>query len=65
MNKDQALILSLDIGTSSTRALLYDSQGRALKDAEVQIAYNQTTTPDGGVETDAAALYDRTIEAIR
>src|SRR5579872_4533753 len=60
-----AQILSLDIGTSSTRALLYDAYGHALEGAEVQIKYDQKTTPDGGVETDADGLYERTVEAIR
>jgi gluconokinase len=58
-------ILSLDIGTSSTRALLYDEFGNAVEDAEVQIHYDQKTTPDGGVETDADGLCERTIDAIR
>lgn len=65
MTDQQALILALDIGTSSTRALIYDPLGNQIEGAEVQIKYSQTTTSDGGVETDPAVLYDRTLAAMR
>lgn len=65
MTDTNTLILALDIGTSSTRALFYDAKGHQIDDAEVQIKYSQATTADGGVETDPAALYDRTLAAIR
>ena len=50
------LTLSLDIGTSSTRALLWDLEGREAPGARSQIAYQMRTTPDGGVEMDADEL---------
>jgi len=56
-------ILALDIGTSSTRALLFDASGDKIGDA-AQSPYDQTTTPDGGVETDADALVELTFGCI-
>ncbi|MDQ2800996.1 MAG: gluconokinase [Armatimonadota bacterium] len=61
----KALILTLDMGTSSVRAMLFDTRGRALPDAEAQIAYAQTTTADGGVETDAEALLGLTVKCVQ
>jgi gluconokinase len=50
------LVLALDVGTSSTRARVFDEAGRAQPFAEGQVAYEPRTTPDGGVELDADAL---------
>lgn len=58
------LVLTLDIGTSSLRAMLFDSRGRALADHWAQISYEMRTTPDGGVESDAEVLLARAEEAI-
>jgi len=60
----KALVLTLDMGTSSVRAMLFDAHGRALTKAEAQIAYAQTTTGDGGVETDAEALLGLTVRCL-
>lgn len=48
--------LSLDIGTSSVRALLWDSHGREIPDCDAQIPYHMTITPDGGMEIPAPEL---------
>ena len=61
----KALILTLDMGTSSVRAMLFDTRGRVVPDAEVQIAYAQTTTADGGVQTDAEELLSLTINCLK
>ena len=61
----KALVLTLDMGTSSVRAMVFDARGRALPGAEVQIAYAQTTTADGGVETDAEALLGLTADCLK
>lgn len=58
-----SLILALDIGTSSTRALLFDAQGRKVGEA-AQRPYHNDTTPDGGVETPADALLERTAQCV-
>ncbi|MGH2559686.1 MAG: gluconokinase [Thermomicrobiales bacterium] len=50
------LVLAIDLGTSSFRALLYDAAARAVLHSEVQIGYDLRTTPDGGAEADADAL---------
>ncbi len=52
----QSLTLSLDIGTSSTRVLLWDTAGREVEGVRAQVQYQQHTTPDGGVEMDAGEL---------
>ena len=61
----KALVLTLDMGTSSVRAMLFDAHGRALPKMEAQIPYVQTTTGDGGVETDAEALLALTVQCLR
>jgi gluconokinase len=45
-----ALILALDVGTSSARALAFDREGRALPDAQAQVPYAPRTGADGAVE---------------
>ncbi len=63
-----ALILTLDVGTSSVRAMLFatdgDMRGRPLPDSETQIKYSVDTTSDGGVTLDPAMLYDNTLKVI-
>src|SRR5918912_360435 len=58
------LILTLDVGTSSLRTMLYDAQGSALPDAEVQITHSAHVTPDGGVELDPEVLFAHAVRAI-
>jgi gluconokinase len=58
-----ALVLSLDIGTSSTRALLFDARGQKIGSV-AQRPYAQTTTPDGGVETNADELLNLTLQCV-
>ncbi|HZR97675.1 MAG TPA: gluconokinase [Chloroflexota bacterium] len=50
------LVLALDVGTSSVRALVYDAAGRAVRGAAARQAVAPRTTPDGGVEIDADGL---------
>lgn len=50
------LALSIDVGTSSTRVMLWDLQGRAVENAHAQVAYRMNTTPEGGVEMDMEEL---------
>ncbi|MBO0797450.1 MAG: gluconokinase [Blastocatellia bacterium] len=52
------LILALDVGTSSVRAVLYDSHGSAIEGCEGRTQYQMTATADGGVEIDADHLVD-------
>lgn len=52
------LILSLDVGSSGVRAVLFDVQGRAVEGVDARVSYAFRTTPDGGSEIDAAHLAD-------
>jgi gluconokinase len=63
MNSDQSLVLALDIGTSSTRALAFDTRGHKVGPTAQQ-PYEQETTPDGGVEVDADELFELTARCI-
>ncbi|MBD3265549.1 carbohydrate kinase, partial [bacterium] len=51
-------VLSVDIGTSSVRARLYDAQGKPQKGMASQIPYSMTTTPAGGAFIDAQAMLE-------
>ncbi len=51
------MILALDIGTSSVRAITFDQFGEPVG-AEVRLMYAMETTQDGGVEIDAERLLD-------
>lgn len=50
------LVLALDVGTSSSRAMVYDSLGRPVEAVESRTAYQMKVTPDGGAEFDADEL---------
>ncbi len=63
----QSSILALDVGTSSTRAILYDTGGHALPDLTAQLSYQLTTSHEGEASVDADFLLDlvsRTIDEI-
>jgi gluconokinase len=49
-------LLSLDIGTSSVRALVFDCRGIEVGDTRSRRAYTVSATPDGGSEFDADAV---------
>src|SRR5215471_2547798 len=57
-------VLALDIGTSSVRALLFDSTGTAVHDVCAQHTYTLTTSNDGEVSVDADMLVDLVAETI-
>lgn len=48
--------LSIDIGSSSVRVMLWDIYGRDIDSVRVQHRYEMHKTPDGGVEMDAEEL---------
>jgi gluconokinase len=52
------MVIAVDVGTSSTRAGLYDSHGRAVDGRFHQVAHEPTTTADGGMEHDPRTLFD-------
>jgi gluconokinase len=53
------LILTIDAGTSSARALLYDARGRAVEGVVAQERYTIRSGPDGAVEDDPDAALER------
>src|SRR5579859_6928259 len=53
------LILAIDAGTSSVRALLFDRQGRSIEGLVAQEQYSVQTGADGTVQSDPAAMLDR------
>ena len=53
---DGSLTLTIDIGTSSTRVMLWDIAGREIPAVRAQIPYAFTMTADGGVEMPVETL---------
>ena len=71
-NVDEPCVLSIDVGTSSLRTLLYDSKGLPVPGTTVQHGYPLVTNAAGGVEAPAPPLVtllatsiDTTIAAAR
>jgi len=58
------IIVALDIGTSSVRALCFDRRGCPLAGLEGRAAYAMEVTPDGGVQTDADAMVARAVNCL-
>jgi gluconokinase len=59
-----AYIVSLDVGTSSVRALLYDSSARQMEGYRAHLPYRIHTTPDGGAEIDPEELAQHAIDCL-
>jgi gluconokinase len=57
-------IVCIDVGSSSVRALLFDSGARQMEGYGAQLPYRIQTTPDGGAEVDPLALADLTIDCL-
>ncbi|MEZ4705907.1 MAG: FGGY family carbohydrate kinase [Caldilineaceae bacterium] len=57
-------ILTLDIGTSSTRALIFDAQARPLPGCLAQVINHLQTTADGGAVFGAAEILNNTVAVI-
>lgn len=60
----KSLILALDIGTSSVRAALYDTNGNVLPESFVKNERTLTATEDGGAEIDALEAFKQIETAI-
>jgi gluconokinase len=58
------LMLTLDVGSSSLRASLYDWNGNVVEGLECRSGYQLDVTPDGGVEKDPDELFEITCKAI-
>ena len=57
-------VLSVDVGSSSVRAELYDGSGSRVEDSETQLGYELEYAPDGGVTKDADELLELVARAI-
>lgn len=57
-------VVSLDVGTSSTRALLFDARARHVAGMEARVGYALQETADGGVELDADRLVGAALECL-
>ncbi len=57
-------ILALDVGTSSTRALLFDSKGQVVPGIQSQESYALTLSNDGEVSVDADVLVAAVVSTI-
>jgi gluconokinase len=60
----ELLILAVDVGSSSTRAMIFDRQGQALDGVFAQVRYQPDTTPDGGSTFEAEPLCGAIFECI-
>lgn len=58
------LVLSVDVGTSSTKALVFDRLGNRVVGLEARCAYPDNVTPDGGATFDVERLFDLVVGAI-
>src|SRR5580658_6527846 len=57
-------IVSLDVGSSSVRALLFDSGARPVEGYSARLPYRVETTPDGGVEVNPETLSELAIDCL-
>jgi gluconokinase len=64
MSLEQAAVVTLDVGTSSVRTLLFDSAGQQQNRFGEQIHYQFKTTPEGGVELEADQLVDLSLRSL-
>jgi gluconokinase len=58
------IVLAIDIGSSSVRALLYDADGDQISSSESQHPYSQHITDDGGSESDASRIFALVVRCV-
>src|SRR6188474_3431925 len=58
------LVLAIDVGTTSVRAMLFDRKARDIRGTAASAETPLITTPDGGATVDAEKLLDVTLGAI-
>lgn len=56
--------LGLDVGSSSVRALLFDSKAHQMEGFGAQVPYRIRTTPEGGAELDVEPLYQLVLDCL-
>lgn len=62
--QNDAAALSIDIGSSSTRASLHDLSGNPIPGTEAKLDHDLAYTPSGGATIDPDELFDLTVRAI-
>jgi gluconokinase len=60
----EPLVLTVDVGTTSARALVFDARARARAATESRRPTPLRATADGGYEIDAEALFDAVVEVV-
>ena len=58
------LILAIDVGSSSVRAILFDDRASSVNEMSARRSYDFYTTPDGGVEIPAEKLLNLVVEVL-
>jgi gluconokinase len=58
------MVITLDVGTSSTRAAAWDDAGHAVADRFHQVRHDPTVGPDGGVEHDPERLLEAVVACL-
>lgn len=61
---ERPLVLALDLGSSSLRAIIFDRLGRELEGTEARVPTRWHRTPEGGVEADPDAVLEGAFQAI-
>ncbi|RMF84154.1 MAG: carbohydrate kinase [Nitrospinota bacterium] len=57
-------VLTLDVGSSSVRTLVFDREGNKVPGLGQSIPYQVRTTPEGGAELDAGILFEQTLTCL-
>ena len=60
----EPLVVSLDVGTSSVRTLLFDAHGCEVEGFGTQLPYQVVTTADGGVEAGGDELSELAVRSL-
>jgi gluconokinase len=63
-NRQSAMVLVLDLGSSSTRAMLYDDQANAVPGALARVPFEFATDEDGRSEDNAREAFQRVVAAL-
>src|ERR1700722_19032072 len=63
-NTSDFFIVSLDVGSSSVRTLLFDREAKQVEGYGARVPYQVRTTPDGGAEIDAKELAELVIDCL-
>ena len=64
---ERPLVLTIDVGSSSVRAAIYDGNASRVPGLEAQLGHELVTSPDGGVTADAehiAALVEQALDMV-